>query len=168
MSASAEERIALARRGIELYDAGDLEGTLEMLSPEVETYAPPELMNRGTFHGIDAFLRWAAEWNEAWEWFELEVLRVEAIGERHAVAVVHQRGRGRGSGLETEADSAFVFELGEDGRAPTSPSTTTSRAPSRRPASARGSKGPGPRRGAEQATGDGGACAAEHRRLQPG
>ena len=72
-------------------------------------------MNRGTFHGIDAFLRWAAEWNEAWEWFELEVLRVEAIGERHAVAVVRQRGRGRGSGLETEADSAFVFELGEDG-----------------------------------------------------
>lgn len=116
MSASAEERIALARRGIELYNAGDLEGTLEMLSPEVETYAPPELMNRGTFHGVDAFLRWAAEWNEAWEWFELEVLRVEAIGERHAVAVVHQRGRGRGSGLETEADSAFVFELGEDGR----------------------------------------------------
>ena len=26
MNASAEERIALARRGIELYDAGDLEG----------------------------------------------------------------------------------------------------------------------------------------------
>jgi ketosteroid isomerase-like protein len=115
MSAGAEERIALARRGIELYDAGDLEGALEMLSPEVETYAPPELMNRGTFHGVDAFLRWAAEWNEAWEWFELEVLRVEAIGERHAVAVVHQRGRGRGSGLEAEMDSAFVFELGEDG-----------------------------------------------------
>jgi ketosteroid isomerase-like protein len=115
MNASAEERIALARRGIELYDAGDLEGALEMFSPDVETYAPPDLMNRGTFHGVDAFLRWAAEWNEAWEWFELEVLRVEAIGERHAVAVVHQRGRGRGSGLETEADSAFVFELGEDG-----------------------------------------------------
>ena len=115
MSASAEERIALARRGIELYDAGDLEGALELLSPDVETYAPPELMNRGTFHGIDGFLRWAGEWNEAWEWFELEVLRVEAIGERHVVAVVHQHGRGRGSGLEAETDSAFVFELGEDG-----------------------------------------------------
>ena len=112
---SAEERIALARRGIELYDAGDLEGTLALLSPDVETYAPPELMNRGTFHGVDAFLRWAAEWNEAWESFNIEVLSVEAVGERHAVAVVHQRGRGRGSGLETEQDSAFVFELGERG-----------------------------------------------------
>jgi ketosteroid isomerase-like protein len=115
MSRSAEERIALARRGIELYDAGDLEGALELLSPEVETYAPPELLNRGTFHGIEAFLRWAGEWNEAWEWFELEVQRVEAIGERHAVAVVRQRSRGRGSGLEMEMDSAFVFELGDDG-----------------------------------------------------
>ncbi len=28
MNASAEERIALARRGIELYDVGDLEGAL--------------------------------------------------------------------------------------------------------------------------------------------
>ena len=168
MSAGAEERIALARRGIELYDAGDLEGTLEMLSPDVETYAPPELMNRGTFHGIDAFLRWAAEWNEAWESFDLEVLRVEAVGERHAVAVVHQRGRGRGSGLETEADSAFVFELGEDGLCvyfALYNDIEDAFTATRRARGARRSRGPS--RGGEQATGAGGARAAEHRRLQP-
>ena len=116
MTATAEERIALARRGIELYDAGDLEGALELLSPEIEVYAPPELMNRGTFHGIDGFLRWTAEWNEAWELFDRQVLRVEAVGERHAVAVVREHGRGRGSGLEVETTAGYVFELGEDGR----------------------------------------------------
>jgi ketosteroid isomerase-like protein len=113
---SAEERIALARRGIELYDAGDLEGALELLSPEIETHAPPDTLNRGTFHGIEGFLHWTAQWSEAWEHFEREVLRIEAIGERHAVAVVRQHGRGRGSGLEVEMTSGYLFELGEDGR----------------------------------------------------
>ena len=115
--ASAEERMALARRGIEAYAAGDVEGALTLFSPEVEVYAPPgEQITTGTYHGLEGFLQWSGEWNDAWESFDLELVTVEAVGERHAVAAVLGRGVGRGSGLEVEALSGYVLELDEDSK----------------------------------------------------
>jgi ketosteroid isomerase-like protein len=101
----------LARKGIEAYDAGDVEAALALLSPEIEVHSPPGTVNVGTYHGIEGFLRWTAMWNEAWEEFDRQVERVEAIGERHAVVVVRHRGVGRGSGIEVTQISGYVFEL---------------------------------------------------------
>jgi hypothetical protein len=42
-------------------------------------------------------------------------MRMEAVGERHAVAAVRQRGVGKGSGLEVEGVSGYVFEFDDDG-----------------------------------------------------
>ena len=39
---------------------------------------------------------------------------MEAVGERHAVATVNQRGLGKGSGVEIEAVSGCLMELGDD------------------------------------------------------
>lgn len=107
MSATAERRMELARKGIEAYDAGDVEAALGLLSPEIEVYSPPGTVNVGTYHGIEGFLRWTEMWNEAWERFDRQIERVEAIGERHAVAVV----RHRGVGIEVTQLSGYVFEL---------------------------------------------------------
>lgn len=113
---SAERRIELARNGIEAYDKGDLDAALGLLSPEIEVYSPPGTVNAGTYHGIEGFLEWTALWNEAWGSFEREIDRVEAVGERHAVAVVNQTGVGRESGVEVEQPAAYVFEIAEDER----------------------------------------------------
>lgn len=115
--ADAEQRVELARRGIEAYTQGDVEGALELLSPEIEVYSPPGTVNVGTYHGIEGFLEWTTLWNEAWERFDREIERIEPVGERHAVAVVNQTGVGRGSGVEVEQVATYVFELGDDGRA---------------------------------------------------
>jgi ketosteroid isomerase-like protein len=116
VATDADSRVALARRGIEAYAAGDLETALSMFAPEVVIFAPPgEQITTGTYHGIDGFLRWSGEWNDAWESFELELIDVEAVGDRHAVAEVRQRGTGKGSGLEVEGTSGYVFENREDG-----------------------------------------------------
>ena len=111
---SPEHRIALARKGIEAYSRGDVEVALELLSPEIEVYSPPELPNAGTYHGLEGFGRWTMLWEEAWERFDREIIRIEAVGERHGVAVVHQTGVGKESGIEVEQVSGFVMELNED------------------------------------------------------
>lgn len=116
MATSAADRVELVRQGIEAYAAGDLERALALFSPDVEIFAPPgEQITTGTYHGIDGFLQWSGEWNDAWESFDLELIEVEAVGERHAVATVMQRGIGRGSGLEIEALSGYVFENDDEG-----------------------------------------------------
>jgi ketosteroid isomerase-like protein len=113
---SSDERVELVRQGIEAYAAGDVERALALFAPEVEVFAPPgEQITTGTYHGIEGFLRWSGEWNDAWESFDLELIAVEAVGERHAVAEVRQRGIGKGSGLEVEAISGYAFENRDDG-----------------------------------------------------
>ena len=72
---------------------------------------PVQLPGAGTQKGHEGFLRWAAEWLEAWEEFEIEPLAYEPVGERHVVVPIHQRGRGKGSGIEVEADLAYMFEM---------------------------------------------------------
>jgi ketosteroid isomerase-like protein len=109
-----ERRIELTRNGIEAYTAGDVEAALALLSPEIEVYSPPGTVNAGTYHGLEGFGRWTGLWNEAWERFDREVVRVEAVGERHTVAVVDQTGVGRGSGVEVTQVSGYVMELNED------------------------------------------------------
>jgi ketosteroid isomerase-like protein len=108
---SATERIALVRRGHTAYETGDVEAVGEILDPELIVFAPPDVGNPGTFHGPEGFAQWAGHWNEAWEDFSQELTGVEAIGERHAIADVHQTARGRASGVELEQDASYVYEV---------------------------------------------------------
>ena len=116
MASSAEERVALVRTGHEAYGAGDIDTVLAMLDPEVEVFAPPEVINSGTFHGHEGWRRWVEQWNEAWDSFEQEIQEVAAIGERHVIVRMHQTGRGRGSGVEVQLEATYVYEI-RDGRA---------------------------------------------------
>lgn len=108
---SPERRVELARQGIDAYTEGDLEAALAFLSPEIEVYSPSGTVNAGTYRGIEGFAKWTSLWNEAWERFDRQVVRVEAIGDRHAVAVVDQTGVGRGSGISVEQTSGYVMEV---------------------------------------------------------
>jgi ketosteroid isomerase-like protein len=108
---SPEENIKLATDAINAYNNGDLETTLAFVGPEMETQAANNLVNTGRYYGRDGFLEWTAEWLEAWETWEQEVENYEAVGERHVVADVHQKGVGRGSGVPVEMKLAYMFEI---------------------------------------------------------
>jgi ketosteroid isomerase-like protein len=110
-----EQNVDLARRGMEAYNRGDIDAVLELFSPEVEVYAPPDFINAGVFQGREGWLKWTAQWNEAWESFDIRVDRVEPIGQRFVVVDAHQVGRGRGSGVSVELDVIYLFEI-SDGR----------------------------------------------------
>lgn len=111
---SEDPRVTLIRRGFDAWEAGDVEGTIALYDPEVVVYAPPEIGNAGTYHGIDGFLGWAQSWFEAWERFEQRIDSIETIGEAHAFARVVQTGVGKGSGIEVERESTYVYEIRED------------------------------------------------------
>jgi ketosteroid isomerase-like protein len=112
-SAGPQERIELVRRGFAAYESGDIEAALEMMDPGIVVHASREFLNSGTFHGHEGFLRWIGQWNDAWDSFEQEVLDLEAVGERHVVAGVHQTARGAGSGVVVEQDAAYLWDVRE-------------------------------------------------------
>jgi ketosteroid isomerase-like protein len=110
-----DPRIALIRRGFEAWESGDVEAAVALYDPEVEVYAPPEIGNSGTFHGIDGFLAWTEAWLEAWETFDQDLLAIEPLGEHHAVSRVIQHGVGKGSGIKVDREATYVYEI-RDGR----------------------------------------------------
>jgi ketosteroid isomerase-like protein len=81
MEASRQERnVELARRGLEVYRRGDIEAVLDLFSPDVQVYSPPEFINAGLFHGRKGWLEWIGQWNEAWESFDIRIGGVEPVG----------------------------------------------------------------------------------------
>jgi ketosteroid isomerase-like protein len=107
---SPEENVDLVRRGLEAFERNDPKMLGEFLDPEVEVVTSQGLINPGTEHGHEGFHRWSADWMDAWQSFENELVRVEPVGEHHVVAEMHQRGTGKGSGVKVENVNGFVFE----------------------------------------------------------
>ena len=110
----ADRRTELVHRGWEAWEKGDAEATLALYDPDVVVYAPPEIGNAGTFHGIEGFLEWAGAWYEAWETFEQELIEVELVGETHVIADTMQKGKGRGSGIEVERHASWLYEVRDE------------------------------------------------------
>lgn len=112
--ASSEQRLALAKAGMEAFNDGDMARMLAALSADVEVYASPEMANAGQYAGHDGFVAWITAWTEAWEEVRAEVTGNTPVGERHVVTTVHQEGRGRG-GIEVSMELAFLFDVNEQG-----------------------------------------------------
>jgi ketosteroid isomerase-like protein len=109
----SDPRETLLREGIAAYNRGDTEAVLAALDPEIEVYAPPEVVNAGTFHGHEGYLTWVESWIEAWEEFRIEPVEIEQFGDDF---VVHMdaRGRGKGSGAEVSLRFWWVYTVPAD------------------------------------------------------
>ena len=112
----SERNVAIARSAIEAFNRGDVDAVLALAAPDVEVYAPPDSPNPGRYVGYEGYLRWSEQWLEAWETFTLDVLDIEAVDDRHVIAVVRQNGRGRLSGLEVTMAGAHLYEIDADGK----------------------------------------------------
>jgi ketosteroid isomerase-like protein len=111
---SREERLALARGGMDAFNDGDVPRMLAVLSQDVEVHASPELANGGNYTGHDEFVTWIKAWTDAWEEVSAEVTDNTPVGERHVVTSIHQVGLGRG-GIEVSMDLAFLFDVNDEG-----------------------------------------------------
>jgi ketosteroid isomerase-like protein len=114
MSSGGHER--LVRDRVEAFNRGDRDAVVAGFDPEIECYVSPELMNAGTWRGIEGFDEMVAGWAEAWGELELRIIELETPDDRHVIARVHQRATGVGSGVPVELDVHFLFEVGDDER----------------------------------------------------
>lgn len=109
-----KRNVERARDGLGSWIAGDREAAIATFSDDVEVYVPAELGNAGSYRGIEQFRTWFADWDEAWSEFEMELVGIEAVGERHVVAMIRSRGTGAGSGVEVENLLGWVLGIRED------------------------------------------------------
>ena len=112
--ASSDQRAALARQGMDAFNAGDMAGMLAAVSKDIEVFASPEMANAGRYTGHDGFMSWITAWTEAWEEISAEVTDTILVGDRHIVTAIHQEGRGR-DGISLSMELAFLFEMNSDG-----------------------------------------------------
>jgi ketosteroid isomerase-like protein len=112
--ASSEQRLGLARGGMEAFNDGDMARMLAALSADVEVYASAEMVNAGHYSGHGGFVTWITAWTDAWEEVRAEVSENTPVGQRHVVTSVRQEGRGRG-GIEVSMQLAFLFDVNEQG-----------------------------------------------------
>ena len=110
LSAEQRSNLELTERAFEAFNAGDTDRVLALLDPDVEIYMPSELPNSGTFWGHEGYLKWTANWLDAWENFTVEIRKMEPVGERHVVSHAHQSATGKGSGIPVEMDIAYMTE----------------------------------------------------------
>jgi ketosteroid isomerase-like protein len=112
---SEDRRVELIREGVDAWEAGDVDRAIALYDPEIVVYAPPEIGNSGTFHGIDGFFAWTESWFEAWESFSQEPISIEPFGGTHVISRVSQTGVGKGSGIEVVRDATYVYDI-RDGK----------------------------------------------------
>jgi ketosteroid isomerase-like protein len=84
----------LARR----WNAGDIEGVLDMYTEDVVMRSGDDWPEQTTWHGRAGARSNIEEWRSAWESAELEVGRLETFGDR-VVAEGAWKARGRSSGV---------------------------------------------------------------------
>ena len=108
---SEQENIELARNATKAFQRGDVEAFLAFLDPDVEIYTPPDVPNAVHAHGHDAYLKWVGTWLDAWDVYEVEPVRFDAIDDRHLIVDIDQRGVGKGSGVEVRMRVYYMLEI---------------------------------------------------------
>ncbi len=109
-----EANLDIVRSVYAAWNREELPGPRELLDPEIEYVNPPEAVEPGTRHGLEAFARALAKTLEGWETWQMEVEDMTSHGDDVA-AVVTYRARGRTSGVEVVGRESALWTV-RDGR----------------------------------------------------
>ena len=113
----SQEMLEALRQGHEMINAGDLDGFLAILSPDVvweEAYLGVDIRS---YRGREGVREWWETGAEAMEESHWEIVRVLASSQDAIVAEVRYTGRGVGSGAEVTARLFQAIRLRHDGLA---------------------------------------------------
>ncbi len=110
----SRENVEVVSAAYDAYLRGDINGLLELASPDVVVEQPPEQADVRSYRGHDGLMQAIRDWTGEWDDYRLEVIHMrDADG--HVLVTVRQRGRGKASGLEVESVFTFVHTV-EAGR----------------------------------------------------
>jgi ketosteroid isomerase-like protein len=98
----------------ERWNAGDVEGVIELYDEEIVIRTSPSWPEQMTLHGKERFRAFVQDWREMWDSTELETHEIAANEDKVAVRGAW-RSRGRLSGAEGMLPFSMVMTL-RDGR----------------------------------------------------
>jgi ketosteroid isomerase-like protein len=104
----SQENVEIVAQSFEHFERTG-EPVLDGLDPEVEVH-DHDIPDAGTYRGHDGFLKWLADWSEAWGDFSMEAERWIDAGDR-VVLVLQMTATGKGSGVEVKRRDAMVWTL---------------------------------------------------------
>jgi ketosteroid isomerase-like protein len=104
------EAADVVRSVFERFNAGDLDGVMELLDPEVEFNELPMIPGSGTYRGREGVRRWAETVVEPFETLQFVFEDADERGEWIAVRTFID-GRGRGSGAEVQMRMTTVWRV---------------------------------------------------------
>lgn len=99
----SRENVEVVRRVYELWNRGDIGDAGEMLDEHVVWDGYDHLPDAGPRLGADEVQQWAGDFTEAWGEIQVQIERLEDLGDDLVLALVRMTGRGRGSGAAVES-----------------------------------------------------------------
>src|SRR5690349_7860028 len=114
-SSPVSPELAVIQRGISRWNAGDFDGALEDLDPDIEWHTSGDIPGFDpVYHGHDGVRRFWRAWTESWESMTADI---EAVFEGDPDILIYARFRARGrDGLEVDQPVAFLFTIGPSGQ----------------------------------------------------
>jgi ketosteroid isomerase-like protein len=97
------ENVEVVRRIYDLWNRGELDAAVEMLDQDVAWNAYVHLPDSRPRQGVREVQEWAGEFAEAWREIQVQIERLEEVGDDLVLALVRITGRGRGSGAAVES-----------------------------------------------------------------
>jgi ketosteroid isomerase-like protein len=105
----SQENVELVKRMYARFHAGDAEEALACFSEDVVVEAPARPDLRGG-RGREALGTLVGSWVESWDGWSEEIEEVHDLGD-HVMVSSTQRGRGKSSGIEINAQYAYLYEV---------------------------------------------------------
>ena len=94
---------------LDAYRSADIDWLLEHTDPEVEITQIAELPGARTYRGCEGFVDALLDWPLQWQDFQIEPLRLFAVGDDHLVISSIHRGRPASMDIEVEAQIVFLM-----------------------------------------------------------
>jgi ketosteroid isomerase-like protein len=104
----SQENVETVRRAITAINARDIDAYLGCCTENVELLMP---VVGSQYLGAVGIRRFFTDIEDAGPDFRIEVQRVQAIGDSHALALLRVSSTGRASGIVTAAETANVYDF---------------------------------------------------------
>ena len=108
----SQENVEIAQRAFEHFVRTG-EPRWDTIAHDIEVY-DHDIPDAGTYRGHDGYVRWLANWGEAWDDFSMKAERWIDAGDK-TVLVFELTARGKGSGVEVKRRDAMVLTF-RDGK----------------------------------------------------
>jgi ketosteroid isomerase-like protein len=113
---SSEEDVELLRRAFEAWNAGDLEGVIDMSHPDLEFIPLRSQLDGAAYSGAEGMRQFSRDAAEEWEYLRILPDEFRTVGDE-IVMLGRFDAKGRGSGVDIEFPCGWVARVRDGGLA---------------------------------------------------